>query len=188
MLNCWGGILAGGKSSRFGHNKALQQVDGVLFLQRAINMLLPVCDRVVISASEANAQDYFQLEADILKDEQKDLGPLEGIATLLKHCTADRMLITTCDMPLLTTSTLQQMIDAPTHELICWQDHEDRMLPFPMLIDTRCVSRVERLLEERRLRVRSLLDLCDTSLLTIDANHEKEFNNINTQSDLNQLL
>ena len=44
-----GVVLAGGKSSRFGSNKALHQYEGITLLERTILLLTPFCQRIFIS-------------------------------------------------------------------------------------------------------------------------------------------
>ena len=55
-----GGVLAGGRSSRFGSNKAMQVFQGKTFLQRDIDLLEALCAEVMISSSKENAWNYYE--------------------------------------------------------------------------------------------------------------------------------
>lgn len=187
MLGVWGGILAGGKSSRFGRNKALHDFGGHTFIERAIMLLTTQCDKIIISASKTNISQYANLGLETVTDEDENLGPIEGIYTLLKHCHAERMIITTCDMPLLSSSTLKKMTEAPRHEIICWQNKDGSLQRFPMLISVDCINIIEKLIVEHNLKVSNLIDECDSYLLQI-SEQESEFANVNTIKDLNNIL
>lgn len=50
-----GAVLAGGRSSRFGSNKALFAPDGETLINKAVDLLRPLVKEVVVSASHANA-------------------------------------------------------------------------------------------------------------------------------------
>lgn len=74
-----GAVLAGGKSSRFGSDKALAVLDGQTLLDRAVAALTGLCDAVVVvGRSEAPAQ--------VLPDRPRPgMGPLGGLAAALAH-------------------------------------------------------------------------------------------------------
>ena len=74
-----GVVLAGGKSSRFGSDKALAELDGHTLLERAINALSASCDKVVIAGRDSGP-------APTVPDwPRADMGPLGGIAAGLRH-------------------------------------------------------------------------------------------------------
>lgn len=74
-----GVVLAGGKASRFGSDKALALLDGQTLLALAINRLAAWCDAVVVVG---------RTEAPVpcLPDwPRPDMGPLAGLAAALHH-------------------------------------------------------------------------------------------------------
>lgn len=72
-----GAVLAGGKSSRFGSDKALAQLGGETLLIRAIDLLSGWCEKVVVvGRAEAPAPTLPDWLA-------PGLGPLGGIAAAL---------------------------------------------------------------------------------------------------------
>lgn len=102
-------ILAGGKSSRFGSDKALAQKGGRTFLALAYDLLKDVCDRVVISGWDHN--EHFDGVV-CLADITPSGGPMSGIATAVRQLQAQWLLIIPCDMPLLTKDILLSTINA----------------------------------------------------------------------------
>lgn len=72
-------VLAGGRSSRFGTDKALALLDGRTLLDHAVARLSPWCGQVVIAGRKTGP-------APCLPDwPRPDLGPLGGLAAALKH-------------------------------------------------------------------------------------------------------
>jgi molybdopterin-guanine dinucleotide biosynthesis protein A len=69
-----GAVLAGGRSSRFGSDKALALLDGQTLLDHTLAALRPHCDAVVIVG-----------RGDIADWPRPDMGPLGGIAGALRH-------------------------------------------------------------------------------------------------------
>lgn len=102
-----GFVLAGGKSSRMGQDKALLPLNGESLLQRAA--------RLVGSATGANAvvigarRDGFA-DCAFVSDDWPEAGPLGGIATVLRVTSADWNLIVACDMPYLTRAWLEFVV------------------------------------------------------------------------------
>lgn len=78
-----GAVLAGGKSSRFGSDKALAELDGASLMQRAVTRLGLWCDEVVIVGRTSGTETGT---ARCIPDwPQADMGPLGGIAAALLH-------------------------------------------------------------------------------------------------------
>jgi molybdopterin-guanine dinucleotide biosynthesis protein A len=72
-----GAVLAGGKSTRFGSDKALAELDGETLLIRAVDMLSGWCEKVVVVGRE-------EAPAPTLPDRPRPgMGPLGGIAAAL---------------------------------------------------------------------------------------------------------
>jgi molybdopterin-guanine dinucleotide biosynthesis protein A len=74
-----GVVLAGGKSSRFGSDKALAEFGGRTLLSRAVDALAGQCELVIIAGREAGP-------AQCIPDwPRPDMGPLGGIAAGLRY-------------------------------------------------------------------------------------------------------
>lgn len=74
-----GAVLAGGKSSRFGSDKALAELGGRTLIARAVDALSGWCEYVVVIGRET-------APAPTLPDwPRPDMGPLAGIAAALHH-------------------------------------------------------------------------------------------------------
>ncbi|MBB6504434.1 molybdopterin-guanine dinucleotide biosynthesis protein A [Sphingomonas endophytica] len=93
-----GAVLAGGRATRFGSDKALAALGGRALLDHAIASLAAHCDTiVVVGRPEAPVTCIPDLP-------RSDLGPLGGIAGALAYATDhgfDAVLTTACDTPFL---------------------------------------------------------------------------------------
>lgn len=70
-----GAVLAGGRSTRFGSDKALAMLDGQSLLDHASAALRPQCDAVVVVGREGGIADW----------PRPGMGPLGGIAGALGY-------------------------------------------------------------------------------------------------------
>ena len=74
-----GAVLAGGRSRRFGSDKAAAMLDGQTLLNHTLAALRPHCDAVVVVGREGGIADW----------PSPDMGPLGAIAGALRHAAAN---------------------------------------------------------------------------------------------------
>lgn len=105
-----GVVLAGGKSSRFGSDKALAELDGHTLLALAVDALSGFCEKVVIAGRETGP-------APCIPDWPHDgMGPLGGIAAGLRLAQdEDFASVLTCgvDSVALPASLIEDLSPAP---------------------------------------------------------------------------
>jgi len=53
-------ILAGGKSSRFGRNKALQTIGGKILVQYVVDRLAPLSTEIIIVTAQGGEETYHR--------------------------------------------------------------------------------------------------------------------------------
>lgn len=100
-----GFLLAGGKSLRMGHNKALLDMGGVPIIERVAEALAATADRVTVIANKAG--DYRFLGLPIIEDAVAGVGPLGGIYTALRTMEADACFVLACDLPMVRPGVLR---------------------------------------------------------------------------------
>ena len=105
-------ILAGGKSRRFGSNKALAHWFTGHVIDAVAKAAMGACQKVIIIADEPEPYSYLGLP--IFPDILTGLGPLAGLQSALRHAKAERVLLLGCDMPLLKSELLNLMWEIPT--------------------------------------------------------------------------
>jgi len=99
-------VLAGGKSSRMGADKALLLLDGVTLLQRALGLAHAVTGDVRI----VGARDKYAAFAPVVEDQYAERGPLGGIHAALSVSSSPLNLILAVDLPFLDVRFLQHLV------------------------------------------------------------------------------
>ena len=93
-----GAVLCGGRSSRFGSDKALALVDGVPMGRLVADALRGAgADPVIAVGGTAGAT----LGLPAIEDRSPGEGPLGGLSTVLSWAATGLVLVTPCDLPLL---------------------------------------------------------------------------------------
>jgi molybdopterin-guanine dinucleotide biosynthesis protein A len=100
-------ILAGGKSSRMGTDKALLRLGGGTFVARAAQKLDPLA-APIIAIGPASLGDEVSMP--VIEDKWTGCGPLGGIATALESAEQPWNLVLACDLPYLTEEWLRYII------------------------------------------------------------------------------
>ena len=103
-------ILAGGRSSRMGRDKAFLEFRGESLLSRQISLAREIGASEVFISGRPDA-DYSAFNCPILLDESSGLGPLGGIASALKVIHQPLLLVLAVDMPYMTASFLGQLLN-----------------------------------------------------------------------------
>jgi molybdopterin-guanine dinucleotide biosynthesis protein A len=101
-----GFILAGGKSTRMGADKAFVQFKGRTLLEHALDLVRSVAADVLI----VGARDKFAPFAPTVEDIFRDRGPLGGIHAALRASQTELNFILAVDMPFVSASFLQYLI------------------------------------------------------------------------------
>jgi molybdenum cofactor guanylyltransferase len=126
-------VLAGGKSSRMGRDKALLPVDGVPLLQKVCEVAVALCDRVyVVTPWQERYQHFLPVECEFIREVVREVkraeeaevaegaegattnyqlpitnSPLIGFAQGLTHVETEWVLLLACDLPYLQLAVLQ---------------------------------------------------------------------------------
>jgi len=102
-----GFLLAGGKSSRMGSDKAFLDFGGQTLLDRALAVMDSVCGRVVIVGDPARFAKYESPKCEsVVADIFPGCGPLGGIHAALVHSSAQLNLMLAVDMPFVSRELL----------------------------------------------------------------------------------
>jgi molybdenum cofactor guanylyltransferase len=103
-------ILAGGKSSRMGMDKAFIVLDGSALLVRALAVARSVATDVRIVSGKPGDAAKFRSYAPVVEDVFHDCGPLGGIDAALQASTAELNLLLAVDMPFVSGQLLRFLI------------------------------------------------------------------------------
>jgi molybdenum cofactor guanylyltransferase len=106
MNSVTGFVLAGGKSSRMGQDKAFMQLGGRTLLARALELAKAATGSAWIVGSTEKFAAFGQVAEDIYPGH----GPLAGIHTALTSTQSDLNLILAVDMPFLQPAFLSYLV------------------------------------------------------------------------------
>ena len=108
MSEVGGYVLAGGKSSRMGRDKALLELAGKSLVQHAVEKLRRIVDEVRILSGDAGLARF----APVVSDLHPGCGPMGGMEAALAHTRYDWNLILPVDVPFLPTLLLDTWVRA----------------------------------------------------------------------------
>lgn len=106
MEDAVGFVLAGGRSSRMGVEKALVELGGKPLVAHALGLLR----EAGLIASIAGGKPELAAFAPLVEDCQSGLGPLGGICSALASATAPWAVFTSVDLPLLPASLVECLL------------------------------------------------------------------------------
>ncbi|MEC1740709.1 molybdenum cofactor guanylyltransferase [Schinkia azotoformans] len=154
-MNATAIILAGGKSSRMGTNKALLPMDGKPNIELIKDQLTPFFSDIIVVTNDFEA--YGFLKVPIVKDEYVGKGPLAGIHTGLKNSNTETNFFVACDMPFISGELAKHLVE------LC-NDYEGvvpringTLHPLFSVFKKSVLPKVELCLMEERLKIRDLL-------------------------------
>ena len=183
----WTGIvLAGGKSSRMGADKALMLHEGRTLLEKAIALLRPHAREVLVIGDPAKYADHWD---HVHPDDAPGEGPLRGLVTGLRAARYVRVLVVACDMPSVGDRALirlKQSLDLAGDAVV--PRHPGGVEPLVAAYHRRCLERFESCLRNERYRLIDALSEVDTRYLDLVPGKggwaEDIFRNINSPDDL----
>jgi len=101
-------IVAGGRSSRMGQDKALLEIDGATMLERTYTTLQQAAQRVVVVTRDN--QGYGLSGMETVSDVFPGMGPLSGIHAGLSASTTEWGMVVACDMPFVQPEVLHDLL------------------------------------------------------------------------------
>ena len=97
-----GYVLAGGRSSRMGQDKALLELAGKPLVEHAVIKLRRICAQVAVLSSRGELARF----APVVGDLHPGCGPMSGLDAALAHASHDWSLVVPVDVPFVPTSML----------------------------------------------------------------------------------
>ena len=102
-------ILAGGKSSRMGQDKALIKLGTRPLLEQICTLAQECATQVyVVTPRMEKYRDILPHNCQLIPEATRHEGPLRGFALGLQYVKQEWVLLLACDLPLLTASVVQQ--------------------------------------------------------------------------------
>jgi molybdopterin-guanine dinucleotide biosynthesis protein A len=190
-------ILAGGKSSRIGSDKALLKINGITIIEHIVDTLSQLLKDIKIITN--NPSNYSFLNFDLHKDILPGFGPLSGIHAGLFYSKTEKNIFLTCDMPFLSIKLLEGLIDSKYNSPVTLLKYNGRVQPFPGIYTGKIFKETDRLLlkaasfnqspRSKKLKgasMNNLIEAVETHVIEADEftdPGEYDFFNINSPED-----
>ena len=178
-------ILCGGKSSRMQSEKGLVLFQEKPFIEHIIAAALPISYKIQLVT---NTSDYDYLSYAKIKDIELDKGPIGGIYTALVHSDSEINLILSCDIPLISTEILSELITKHTSdfEVSVFSD-ANKINPLIGIYSKKIIPILKKAIDENELKMMRLLDKVNHQIIEVTGEKSKQFRNVNSVDELNEL-
>ena len=185
-------VLAGGKSSRMGRDKAKLLLGEKSFLE----CILDKAEMLGIGETYLSGHDWDGNGVRTVPDRYRERGPLGGMHACFSVMDTPYALVLPVDVPQISLSVLQIRLDAPgrllnknrqgyVHPLLL--SHGDRTEPLIGIYPTALGAKIAELIEKESAPVFRLLDETGYDICQVSV-REWELENINTPKDYEMLL
>ena len=180
-------ILAGGKSERFGANKAWATYQGKSLITILIDQLKEARCEIILSGPKAI---LAPLKLPVIEDPTPFAGPLYALAHILPQVDSEKILLAACDMPFL----------RPTITDLLWETSEDHDLailssqgqpyPLPGIYHQAILPQLQKLMRQGRRDLKALFEvnlkigIIDDEVIKLYDPQRESLININTPHDL----
>ncbi len=187
--NATGIILAGGKSTRMGTNKAFLRIGGHTIIEGIFARLKAIFSRVVIIANEIELFD--SLPAEVIPDIIPSKGPLGGIYTGLVKSESFYNFVSACDMPFLCKDVIGYMLEQSSGHDIVVPEYKGRLEPLCAVYSKACIEPVDIYLRGNDLKIAGFFKhvrvriVSEEEIASLDP-QRLSFVNINATEDYNK--
>ena len=177
----WAGVvLCGGKSRRFGTDKAQALFQGVSLLSIAVSTLQGCVETVYLSTGRG--QETYDPDLIHIQDEMEQAGPLSGIASVFAATKAERLIVLATDLPRVTSEDIRLLVRAHQSPLTLSRDRlSGREQPLCGLWDRSLHAPLEAYLSSGRRSVLGFVDEHEAHWVDLPSGH---LVNINAKEDL----
>ena len=180
-------LLAGGRSSRMGRDKAFLKVDGVPLWRRQLQILRELGPSEIFLSGPTQTE-WIESGLEIVVDARDDAGPLGGLVAVLRRSRNTRSLVLAVDLPNMTSEFLRQVLAMCSDHGGIVPNRNGRFEPLAAVYPARCLALAESCLNSGDyslqqfarhainaglMRTREIADV-----------EESLFFNLNTQADL----
>jgi molybdopterin-guanine dinucleotide biosynthesis protein A len=182
-------IMAGGKSSRMGTDKALVPLLGKPMIEQVLERVSGLGDEQIIITNSPRKYRYLGLP--LFSDIYENHGPLGGLHAALAKATYDHVLVVACDMPWLNHALLEYMVSIRRSADVIVPRWTRFPEPLHAVYSKACLEAVTTCLEAETLKLIAFYSQVRVRYLEREElarfdSRGRSFANINTPEDLSQ--
>ncbi len=183
-------ILAGGKNTRMGTNKAFLEIGGRRIIDRTVELFQRLFSQVILVTN--TPLEYAYLDLEIVTDLIPQRGALTGIYTGLSYTSHSHAFVAACDMTFLNCAVINYLTGIRgTYDLVI-PHLDDGYHPLHALYAKRCLKYIEWLLQHEKFKIIELFqkvrvrEVKPDEILPLDPDLLSFFN-LNTPQDLQKI-
>ena len=183
-------LIAGGKSSRFGEDKAFLDWNGEPLFQRQLKKLQALGPNQLWLSANGD-QDYGELPNGVIRvdDDDEGLGPVGGLLSVFKRSEAERIVVLGVDLPLMEEGFLAKLVDDDSGIVPKTQRYWEALAAvYPR---EAMLAIFESAREQGNRKLQRLLDEAEQSGVTrayaVSEGEDLLFTNLNSRDDLEKI-
>ena len=182
-----GVILVGGKSRRYGRNKAMELFQGERLIDRRVRKIRALFPKVLVITNEPEL--YLHLDVTVVRDVIPGQGPLGGIYTGLLFAQGENVFVSACDMPFVRPALIRRMVQLAGEYDVVIPEKKEGLEPLHAIYSSRCLPHSKSMLDRGQLQVISFFPAVKVYRLSSDEIGQLDpqglsFFNINTPEDM----
>lgn len=175
-------IIAGGKSTRMGRDKALINYQGKKLIEYAIDLFRAFTNNIIISA---NGGKYSCYGFPVVADNNPGLGPLSGIESALRYSETRNNIVIPCDTPFVNAGLYDKLLRySANYDAVVPFSENGKTEPLIAFYSKDILPVIERQIESQDYKMQNLLQAINTKYLFVEKS--EILVNLNTKSDLDK--
>lgn len=190
-------ILAGGRNSRIGENKAFLRLGGHRVIDVLLDKFLMLFNTVILVTNEPKLYEAYEREGEktvkIVTDVIPDKGPMSGIHAGLVYAPDEWIMVAACDMPFISMELASYMVDRMEGFDGVVPRVKGRPQPLFALYNKRCLAVMDECLRQDKLKISRVYEELD--ILYIEEEEILRFGdpdvfffNINTKNEFDKAV
>lgn len=179
MHKITGIVLAGGKSTRMGKDKALLKIGSKSFVQIAMDKLINICDEVIIVSNRSKLKFRLPPNVMVVSDLEKNTGPMMGILSGLTQIGTMSGLVLACDLPLVPKEFLLYLTELVEKADVVVPRWYGKIEPLVGIYSKNCIRSIQESIKKNFLSPVDFLNKCRLKTQFIDEGRISRFGNPN---------
>ena len=184
-------ILAGGKSSRMGREKALLPLGDATFIEHILDIAARVTQEAFVITNTPDKMSH--LNVSMYPDIFPDTGPLGGIYTGLFRANTEYCLLLACDAPFITPEFLSYLCGRTGDSDVIIPEDDKGFHPLCAVYSKRCLEPIKEQIEAEDLKIVRFFNKVKVDIVGSEAIdpfdlHGNLLSNINTPEDYRNAL
>ena len=148
-------ILAGGRSQRYGSNKAIAELNGKALISLSLNVLNPLVNELIVVVANHEQAKLLPLEAKVkvVVDQYPNCGSLGGIYSGLNEIKNEWAFVSACDMPFLNRNLITDMAELRDGHDIVAPIIDNRPEPTHAMYHKSCLRSINEQLNSNEFKI-----------------------------------